>query len=209
MIASRRTTVVVILVTLAIASSFLFIAPNHRVMAQASTPTTFSCDPDFYQVVNNISGAPFQGNFNRLYELDPQTGNYTLVQTNDIGAYNAISYNGEDNLIYGIQVNGRRLLRIGANGVAQDLGSVSGLPNLSIFVGAFDLNGNLYIRQAGDMYRIDVGRLTQSNGHTDHAAKSRRIAGDGAQYRRLGVYRYFGCCESQPVLASRCRKWRD
>ena len=124
--------------------------------AQPTELTPFVCDPDFFQVVNNISGSPFQGNFNRLYELDPQTGNYTLIQSNDIGAYNAISYNVEDNFIYGILANGRRLLRIDNSGIAEDLGSVTGIPDASIFVGEFDLNGNLYIRRGVDMYRIDV-----------------------------------------------------
>jgi LruC domain-containing protein len=162
MTGSRRAiSIVVILAILMIANSILSIDASHQVIAQAATPTTFSCDPDFYQVVNNISGASFQGNFNRLYELDPQTGNYSLIQTNDIGAYNAISYNSEDNLIYGILVNGRRLMQIGANGVAEDLGPVTGLPDLAIYVGAFDLNGNLYVRRAGDMYRIDVDASPQ------------------------------------------------
>jgi hypothetical protein len=135
-------------------SLFFLIGTNEQLNGQTSTP--FSCDPDFYQVVNNVGGQPFQGNFNRLYKLDPQKGNYILIQSNDIGAYNAISYNVEDDLIYGILGAGKHLMRIGSDGIAYDLGVVTGLPTQSIFVGAFDLNGNLYIRRGSAMYRIDV-----------------------------------------------------
>jgi LruC domain-containing protein len=147
-----------ILVLVTILASLL---PRGQAQAQSDAP--FQCSPDFFQVVNNLgSGIPYEGNFNRLYKLDPETGDYTLIQTNDIGPYNGISYNIEDDYIYGIMGGSNHLLKIGSDGVGQDLGAISGLPSGSIFVGAFDLHGNLYIRRGSAMYRIDVSTQTAS-----------------------------------------------
>ena len=156
---SKKTTRVTMFLLLSIVTVVASLLSGGQAHAQSGT--SFQCSPDFFQVVNNLgSGVPFEGNFNRLYKLNPETGQYTLIQSNDIGPYNGISYNVEDDFIYGILGGSNHLLRIGSDGVARDLGSISGLPAGSIFVGAFDLFGNLYIRRGTAMYRIDVSTQT-------------------------------------------------
>lgn len=128
------------------------------------------CDPDFYQVIS--------GQLNRL---DPtvQPAQYTDEQSNNLGSYNATGFNIQDSYIYGLLSN-ENLVRIGSDGVAFDLGPVTGLPplnNATYFVGDFDLNGNYFVIRGNNLYKIDVVTQTavqvnltgQANGIADFA----------------------------------------
>lgn len=119
-------------------------------IGQAQTPFS-GCNPSFYQV---IAG--------QLYLLDANTepATYTDVQANNLGSYNATGYNPVDRLIYGMLGN-ENLLVIGEDGVAVDLGPITGLPSISgnYFVGDFDLNGNYYIIRGSNLFRIDVNTI--------------------------------------------------
>ncbi|PRY83366.1 DUF6923 family protein, partial [Mongoliibacter ruber] len=75
--------------------------------------------------------------------------------------YNAIGYNSQDNLVYGIRSSTNRLVRIDQSGIPVDLGPVTGLPeNRNYLSGDFDEDGILYVHSPGDLanriYKIDV-----------------------------------------------------
>ena len=116
-------------------------------MGTAQNNGSFDCSANFYQVISGV-----------LKQLDPATGTYVDIQASaNLGSYNAIGYNVEDNLIYGIRGSNDHLMVVNANGIATDLGAIGMLPNASYYVGDFDLSGNLYITgNPRDIYRIDV-----------------------------------------------------
>lgn len=78
--------------------------------------------------------------------------------------YNALGYNSADNYMYGLQGSTARLVRIGADGTALDLGLVSGLPVQSYFSGAFASTGNMLYTMAfpsqNQLYTINVATMT-------------------------------------------------
>ena len=109
----------------------------------------------FYQVLHG----------NEFVAYDPVTANYNLIYTNPY-AINAIGYNTLDNFIYGIKADSNHLVRVGADGVFQDLGSVTNLPLLnngtqSYFAGDFNDNGELFVTRSSinTVYKIDVNTL--------------------------------------------------
>lgn len=107
------------------------------------------CPTEFYQVIS--------GQLNVLNPL-VTPANYEDIQTNDLGSYNATGFNTTDRLIYGLLGN-EHLVVIGSDGIAIDLGVVQNLPILnsgSYFVGDFDLQGNYYVIQGNNLYKIDV-----------------------------------------------------
>ncbi len=113
----------------------------------SQTPFT-GCNPSFYQV---IAG--------QLNLLDPtvEPSDYSDVQNNNLGSYNATGYNPVDNLIYGMLGN-ENLVVIGSDGTLVNLGPIINVPTISgnYFVGDFDLNGNYYIIRGNNMFKIDV-----------------------------------------------------
>ncbi len=91
---------------------------------------------------------------------DPATQTYFPIFQN---AYkiNAIGYNVKDGYIYGIRQQSDHLVRVGADGIFDDLGSVQNLPDPgtnSFYTGDFDLLGNYYVTYGtiNTVYRIDV-----------------------------------------------------
>ena len=101
---------------------------------------------------------------NEFVRYDPATLSYNLIFTNSY-AINAIGYNVQDNFIYGIRQKSNRLVRVGLNGVFDDLGIVQNLPapgSKSYYTGDFDLSGNLYVTYGtiNTVYNIDVVNMT-------------------------------------------------
>ena len=105
----------------------------------------------FYQVVDGTD----------FYVFDVESTNYQLVSENQL-RINATGYNVEDGFIYGISLSSNNLLMIGADGIFQDLGPISGLPdppkNLSYLAGDFNLNGVLYVYNiySTSLYGVDI-----------------------------------------------------
>jgi len=102
----------------------------------------FTCTGNIYQVQS--------GQF-RIF--DPITSTYT-----DIGPdgrdYNAIGYNQNDNMIYGIR--GQMLIRIDATGQITEIFDTG----LGSFTGDMDLQNQLWIRNANNFHKINV--ITQN-----------------------------------------------
>lgn len=105
----------------------------------------------FYQTING----------NLFVRYNPFTLSYDTIHNNNFNI-NAIGYNYQDGFFYGLTHFGNTLVRIGADGVYQNLGSVSGLPsNGSFFIGDMDTNGFLYAKGGGSTtYKIDVSSQT-------------------------------------------------
>ena len=105
----------------------------------------------FYQVLGG----------DRFVSYDPAALQYTDIHTNPY-TINAIGYNVHDGFIYGIKQRTNELVKVGKDGVFDNLGAVVDLPPpLSgrwYVVGDFDLDGNLYVYHASlnSVYRIDV-----------------------------------------------------
>ena len=106
---------------------------------------------------------------------DPNTPGSTQYLYNNIGAaynaggtYNAIGYNSQDGLIWGILgISGtQRLVAIDDTGaIVNDRGTVPGLPNQFFQQGAMDTSGNLYVRSSAadtNIYKIDVDAASLS-----------------------------------------------
>ncbi|NPA91843.1 MAG: DUF11 domain-containing protein, partial [Chloroflexi bacterium] len=115
-----------------------------------------TCEPVFYQVI-----------MADLKKLDPNTGTYTLIGTS-ADRYNSMGWDIRTNWLYALGSYGtsweNHLLKIGDDGVAQDLGVPVDQNNepLSgrIFSGDMDRSGHLYVRRAKDLIKIDVDTNT-------------------------------------------------
>ena len=122
---------------------------------------SFLCDGRvFYQTIRitqNIPDVGSAGDF-ILYLVNPE-GEFSFfanLSVDDDGdgpedvalenTINAIGYNTEDGMLYGVDSTNDFLYRIMANGFIQNLGVISGpISNNSNFSGAFDNDGNYYI----------------------------------------------------------------
>lgn len=98
----------------------------------------FTCSGNIYQVQSG-----------QLRIFDPNSSTYV-----DVGSkgdnYNAIGYNQNDNLIYGIR--NRQLIQIDANGGVVDIFD----PDINSFAGDMDLNNQLWIRDGNTFTVINV-----------------------------------------------------
>lgn len=104
----------------------------------------------FYQVLHG----------DEFVSYDPTNLTYTTIYTNSF-EINAIGYNVQDGHIYGIRNNSNHLVKVGEDGIFNDLGPVSGLPDPggnSYYIGDFDENGNLFVSNnfITDIYKIDI-----------------------------------------------------
>ncbi len=122
----------------ALATSTIAASP---VAAQSTEPTSFACDPGFYQV---ISG--------QLSSLDPGNGSYNQIGPNSSN-YNAVGYRIADGLLYGIR--NTELLRIDAAGTVSVVTTLP-FPGGS-YTGDFADDGLLHVSRGGrDWHAIDV-----------------------------------------------------
>lgn len=104
--------------------------------AMAAVP--FTCSGDIYQVQSG-----------QLRIFDPNSSTYVDIGSGGVG-YNAIGYNQNDNLIYGIR--NRKLIQIDANGDVVDIFD----PDINSFAGDMDLNNQLWIRDGNTFTVINV-----------------------------------------------------
>ncbi|MEM7475688.1 MAG: SdrD B-like domain-containing protein [Planctomycetota bacterium] len=107
-------------------------------------------DAQLYQIHGNT------GDQGQLSIIDLSNDSYTDIGDNQGFKVNATGYRAEDNLIYGIKVNTRELVRIDANGTLENLGSVEGLPNSNHFSADFGGDGLLYIWSKTKLYGVNV-----------------------------------------------------
>jgi len=140
----------------------LVLAPNASLTVIAQ-PSFGTCDSRLW-----LEQSPNGTTPTTLYQINTNANPLTF---NPIGiassTYNAVGYNPADNYQYGLITNpaGNTLVRIGADGSAQPVGAVTGLPSATYISGAFDTAGNiLYVKNnvaAGTtMYAVNVTTLT-------------------------------------------------
>ncbi|WP_408952507.1 beta strand repeat-containing protein [Lysobacter sp. Hz 25] len=126
-------------------------------------PNFGTCDSRLW--LEQSPGAPTP---TTLYQIGTNANPLTF---NAVGTsasiYNAVGYNPTDNYQYGLITNpaGNTLVRIGADGSAQAVGAVAGLPSAVYISGAFGTTGNiLYVKDntaAGTtIYAINMPTLT-------------------------------------------------
>lgn len=108
--------------------------------------------PVFYQILEEIE----------FVKYDQSTNSFDRIYLNNFKV-NAVGYNVEDGFIYGVRRGTNHLVKIGNNGVFQDLGPVGSLPYPGneadgYFVGDFDISGNLYVANGNKnvIFKIDV-----------------------------------------------------
>ncbi|PTM11991.1 MAG: hypothetical protein DA408_12165 [Bacteroidetes bacterium] len=109
---------------------------------------SFSCQGQYFLSLSAEVGSP-SGLF--LVSIDPVSGNtiFTPIATSVGATMNAIGYRKTDNFIYGVNPNPNllRLYRVGADGVAVDLGVPQGinLTSNSYYAGDITPDGNYLI----------------------------------------------------------------
>lgn len=108
--------------------------------AMAAVP--FTCSGDIYQVQSG-----------QLRIFDPNSSTYLDIGSKG-NSYNAIGYNQNDNLIYGIR--DRKLIQIDANGDVVDIFDL----DIRSFAGDMDLNNQLWVRD-GNAYKV-INVVTQN-----------------------------------------------
>ena len=114
----------------------------------------FSPDAGVLYQIHGVSDQQGQ-----LSEID--LVNETFVGVGDKAGFkiNGTGFRNTDGYIYGIKMDNDHLIRIGADGQNEILGSVEGLPNGSYFTGDFGKDGLLYLRHNNNYYGVDVDRV--------------------------------------------------
>lgn len=111
---------------------------------------------------------PFDGSAD-LFQIHGTSGDQGQLSTIDIAEnafedvgkntgykINATGYRVADDLIYGIKVDARNLVRIGANGNVENLGKVNGLPKANYYSADFGPDGLLYLWTKDRLYGVNV-----------------------------------------------------
>ena len=124
-------------------------------------PDTFSCIAFGYQVGSTGGNSEF-------LRINLVTGTVTTIDP-DIGInINAIGYNILDNMIYGIEVGTRNLIRLAEDGTVTNFGPIPNLPAPppSYLIGDVDDFGHLYIYQINETryYVVDVDQNSPTFG---------------------------------------------
>ncbi len=110
-----------------------------------SAQEAFTCASGFYQVING-----------QLNLFNVGTNSYDPIGPNN-PVYNAIGFNQEDALIYGINNESNELVQVDAAGNLVIIGAVTDLPVDFYYMGDFDAAGNLFVSSGGGkIYQIDV-----------------------------------------------------
>ncbi|MEM7370980.1 MAG: FG-GAP-like repeat-containing protein [Bacteroidota bacterium] len=119
--------------------------------AQCSSPTTFSCEPAFYQTYR-IKTQPV-----KFAKLDPNDGSYDEIANLDV-MVNGMGFDVNTGMAYG--ANGKYFVSLTADGIVTDLGITFAK---KCYVGDMDDNGYWYGRlggTGGDMVKIQVSGPT-------------------------------------------------
>lgn len=132
---------------------------NLIVRSDFNMPTPFECKPVAYQV----SGF----NNSDLQEINLVTGSVATIKA-DIGFQgNAVAYNVQDNYLYIINnsVNPRQIYRICSDGVLEQVGSITNLPEDNYTIGTIDEKGYFYIKTSDKQryYTIDLTDTSSTN----------------------------------------------
>ena len=136
---ANRNRLGVLTASVVLASSVVTAGPVGA-QSQGDTPTTFECQPGFYQV---IAG--------QLAELDPAGDAYEPIGAQE-PSYNAMGYRIADGLLYGIRNS--QLIQIDADGVVR---TIADLPFSNSYTGDFDDEGLLHVSRGGsDWHTVDV-----------------------------------------------------
>ena len=136
--------------TLATLLTGILLLPLQLMWAQKA----FECGGDFYLVHNDTNGAHFYS-----FQTDPPNTNINLESLFILTTYNsidAIGFRLTDNLIYGVDEQSSKLLRIGSDGVVEELSTLSGVP---MHAGDVSPDGRFLILVSDDlslMAKIDL-----------------------------------------------------
>ena len=117
----------------------------------ASVLPAFAADEGVLYQVHGVSDQQGQ-----LSEID--LINETFSDVGDKAGFkiNGTGFRTADGYIYGIKMDNDQLIRIGANGENEILGSVQGLPDGSYYTGDFGADGLLYLRHRNNYYGVNV-----------------------------------------------------
>ncbi|MEL6668486.1 MAG: T9SS type A sorting domain-containing protein [Bacteroidota bacterium] len=147
--------------------------PSCAIGSDADGDGLYGCaDIDCENLADCANAIPCQGETRffqilesrRFVEFNAQTQEYEEIYNNSFLA-NAMGYNVRDGFIYGIRAGSgsqnTHLVKIGIDGIYQDLGVVEGLPDLVVnnfYTGDCDLDGHLYVTRSGlsNLYKIDI-----------------------------------------------------
>lgn len=106
--------------TLATLLTGILLLPLQLMWAQKA----FECGGDFYLVHNDNNGAHFYSS-----QIDPSNLNLEpLFTINTYNSIDAIGFRITDNLIYGVDTQSGKLLRIGSDGIAEELSTLASVP---------------------------------------------------------------------------------
>lgn len=134
--------------TLAILLTGILLLPLQLMWAQKA----FECGGDFYLVHNDSNGAHFYSS-----QTDPSNVNLeSLFTINTYNSIDAIGFRITDNLIYGVDTQSSKLLKIGSDGVAEELTVLSGAP---MHAGDVSPDGRYLVLVSNDlslMVKIDL-----------------------------------------------------
>lgn len=123
-----------------------------------SQPVFGSCPSGYFVSQASSFSAPTQ-----LYYATALTSpvSFNLVGTSSV-SYNAIGFNPIDSYLYGIVAGKTRLARIGSDGIAVDLGAISGMPGGNYNTGEFGPDGSYYVMDGykSNFYKIDIASRT-------------------------------------------------
>jgi uncharacterized repeat protein (TIGR01451 family) len=126
-----------------------------------STTLTVDTQPSFGMCDARMYLA--QGGPTQLYQFDTSNNPFQYTPIGSAStAYNAAGRHPQDGYIYALGGNPVTLIRIGSDGIAQNLGAVSGLPNGYYQNGEVAPDGSYYVKiqNTNQLYRIDVNTRT-------------------------------------------------
>ena len=104
-----------------------------------------------------------EGNQGQLSEIDLTTRSLNDVGDNAGFKINATGFRSADGYIYGLDRSSNELVRIGANGENETLGTINGFPTSGSYSGDFGEDGLLYMRNGSSFYGINVDTLNVDN----------------------------------------------
>ncbi|AKD53808.1 DUF6923 family protein [Spirosoma radiotolerans] len=117
---------------------------------------SFTCDGSVF-----IAQQPTGTTNTALKKFVYANNSFTTIDGTGSMLYNAAGYNRVDNKIYAISMNNGSLIRVGANGVIEDLGYVTGLPVLGYNTADISPAGIMYIANSSDgiAYAVNLNTI--------------------------------------------------
>lgn len=112
---------------------------------------TFDVDAGVMYQIHGVNGAQGQ-----LSQIDVIQKSFVDIGQKAGFKINGTGFRSSDGYIYGIKMDKDELIRLGANGEHEILGSIGGLPNGNYFTGDFGQDGLLYLRHNNVYYGVNV-----------------------------------------------------